>query len=257
MITNKLYDQLDIPKFYFDDLAIPFDPTWKNIGINLSGGADSAMLAYILCSIIVENNIDCKVHIVTYHRCWDKRPWQIHVSLDVYQKLVDMFPAIEFTRHVGYIPPELEWGSVGPVITDQNGKQRSGDQIIVSSYNQFLIYQENLNAIFEGTSRNPDIEFEGRMPTREKAPEDAVLSDLVLSKDERYAFFPFRFLRKDWIVSQYLSRKILDLYSLTRSCEGEFPEIDFKNYIPGEYVPVCKRCFWCNERKWAEEKNGL
>jgi 7-cyano-7-deazaguanine synthase in queuosine biosynthesis len=257
MITNNLYKQIDIPKFYFADLAIPFDPDWKNIGINLSGGADSAMLAYILCSIIEQNKFDCEVHVITYQRCWRTRPWQIYNSAEVYQKIVELFPTIKFNRHVGYIPPELEWGAIGPVFADKSGKERSGDQIIVSSYNQFLMYQKDINAIFEGTSRNPDVEFSGRMPNREKAPEDAVLSDLVLSKDNKYALFPFRFVRKDWIVTQYKSLGLLDLYSTTRSCEGEFPELSHDNYTPGQYIPVCKTCFWCKERKWAEEKNDL
>ena len=34
-----------------DGVEIPFDRSWKNIGIALSGGADSALLAYILCEL--------------------------------------------------------------------------------------------------------------------------------------------------------------------------------------------------------------
>jgi len=29
---------------------IHFDPNWKNIGVSVSGGADSALLAYLVCS---------------------------------------------------------------------------------------------------------------------------------------------------------------------------------------------------------------
>ena len=43
---------------------IHFNADWKNIGISLSGGADSALLAYLVCSQIK----DTKVHILSHVR---------------------------------------------------------------------------------------------------------------------------------------------------------------------------------------------
>jgi hypothetical protein len=255
MKSNKLYDQIDIPIFYANELAIPFNPTWKNIAINLSGGADSALLAFILCDFISKNKLNCMVHVITYHRCWKTRPWQIDISLMVFDKIKEMFPTVEFKRHIGYIPPELEWGSIGPIHTDVTGRQRSGDQITVSSYNDYMIFQQGLEAVFEATTRNPDVNFEGKMPNREKSLDDAVLRDLVIEKDNSYIISPFRFVRKDWIVFQYKQQSAMNLYVSTRSCEGEFEDITYKNYIPGQYVPICNNCFWCKERAWAEGKN--
>jgi 7-cyano-7-deazaguanine synthase in queuosine biosynthesis len=64
-------------------------------------------------------------------------------------------------------------------------------------------------------------------------------------------YHPFRFTDKSEIVKMYSELGLTDLFEITRSCEGEIVGIDYKNYIPGQYVPVCNECFWCKEREWA------
>ena len=93
-VNNKFYDSIkdDIILKEVSNLLIPFDSKWKNIAVNLSGGADSALLTYILCTIIKENNLDTVINIITYQRCWETRPWQGHVSKQVYSWLKLEFP---------------------------------------------------------------------------------------------------------------------------------------------------------------------
>ena len=69
----------------------------------------------------------------------------------------------------------------------------------------------------------------------------------------RVASHPFRFVDKSWVVNKYKELYIIDLFELTRSCEGEFEDITYKNYTPGQYVPICGECFWCKEREWATQ----
>ena len=57
-------------------LDIPFNPKWTQIGINISGGADSASLCLLLCNLIKQNSYNCKIHVITFVRCWTTRPWQ-------------------------------------------------------------------------------------------------------------------------------------------------------------------------------------
>ena len=73
--NNSLYKNIsnDILLTTFSKLTIPFDEKWQRIGINLSGGADSALLTYLLCTIIQRNNLDTKVDVITYQRCWETR----------------------------------------------------------------------------------------------------------------------------------------------------------------------------------------
>jgi hypothetical protein len=260
--NNKIYK--DLPNTFIKEdisnLQIVFNPNWKNIAVNLSGGADSALLTYLLCHIIKKHNLTTKVNVITYQRCWTTRPWQGWWSVQVLNKLKEYFPDIINERITTYIPPELEYGESGPIIDG-----RSGDQIIVGSFNKFAAWEYNLDAVFNATSKNPENDNrEDRMDNRDGDAEDAKLEDLWAHRKGLDTVFahPFRFVQKDWIVAQYHIFDILDLYKQTRSCEGDI-ELDselkqivgsFGDYKPGMHVPTCGRCWWCYEREWAESR---
>jgi 7-cyano-7-deazaguanine synthase in queuosine biosynthesis len=53
--------------------------------------------------------------------------------------------------------------------------------------------------------------------------------------------------------------KIVDLYETTRSCEGDISDAQLSKFSPtlesyqaGQDIPICGKCFWCQERAWAE-----
>jgi len=257
--VNKVYcdsKYSHITNFKVDGLKIPFDPTWKRIGISVSGGADSALLSYLLCSIISETNSNIDVHIISHVRMWKTRPWQRYDSLRVFEWLIANFSNINFTRHENFIPPDLEYGNKGPTIVDEYGKLKSGDQIIARSYAEWILHKENLDAIFAAKSKNPsDTTITKRMPDREV---DAVdINELIFEINNKLAIHPFIYTEKDWIVKQYVNNNILNLFNLTRSCEGDFDNLDYTNYIPNQLVPECGECFWCQERNWAKRKNNV
>ena len=96
-LNNLSYEMFKIDKnnlHIIDNEHFPFKSTWKNIGVNLSGGADSACGTALLCKLITELECDTKITVITHNRCWSTRPWQLPVSLDVYNKLVEMFPKL-------------------------------------------------------------------------------------------------------------------------------------------------------------------
>lgn len=257
--VNKVYSDNNynhITKFSFDGLKIPFDPSWKNIGISVSGGADSALLSFLLCSIISKENLNINVHIVSHVRMWKTRPWQRYDSIRVFEWLKTRFPNIKFIRHENFIPPDLEYGDKGPTIRDEYGKLKSGDQIIARSYAEWILHKENLDAWFAAKTKNPrDLSITKRMPDREVF--NVELKELIFEVDNKLAIHPFIYTEKDWIVSQYVSNDILDLFNLTRSCEGDFENLNYKNYIPNQIVPECGECFWCQERDWAKRLNNV
>ena len=260
-VNNSMYQNVpkDILLSEFSNLIIPFDKNWNKIGVNLSGGADSALLTFLLCTIIDTNELDTKIDIITYQRCWETRPWQGYIAHQVYTWLTNRFPNIIQERHLCYIPPELEHGVIGPIVDG-----RSGDQIIVGSYNKFAAWQYNLDAVYNATSKNPDDLREDRMTNRDKDAEDGNITDLWMQSKKAESIFvhPFRFVKKDWIVAQYYIFNIGDLYRLTRSCEGDINHHDnvkeacshFKDYKEGMTIPICTQCWWCEERAWAERK---
>jgi hypothetical protein len=227
---------------------VEIDNSWRKIGISLSGGADSALLAYLICL-----QTDAEIHIITQVRCWKSRPWQRQNSIDVYNWLEKRFPQLHFVRHEGFIPPELEWADKGPNIIDEYGKLKSGDQIILRSHSEFIVHKENLDAWFAAVNKNPDVSFKGAIADRDKGHLPLIMEHMGIA-----ICHPFMYTMKDWIIKQYYDHNILDLLNITRSCEGDlndYPEIfgdlDYQTYTPGQHVPECGQCFWCKEREWA------
>lgn len=222
-----------------DGLDIPLEQSWKRIGVSLSGGADSALLTYLLMK-----NTKADFCLITQVRMWKTRPWQRYVAKDVVSWFREKFP--NRIDHVeGFIPPELE-EPASPLIQDEYGKMKSGNRIILRAHSEFVIHSNNLDAWYCGLTLNPTENFEGALDDR-NTPRFPVYQ-IHLGKP---AIHPFIATAKDWIMKQYMDNEIGELLEITRSCEGEFPDLDYTNYKPYQRVPVCGECFWCKEREWG------
>jgi 7-cyano-7-deazaguanine synthase in queuosine biosynthesis len=223
-------------------MELYLNSSWKKIGISLSGGADSALLAYLICS-----QTDADIHFTHQIRMWKTRPWQTHV----FQNVTNWFK-INFNNtfyiHKNLVPPELEEPNT-TLIEDEYGKLKSGNRIILRSFNEYIAHRENLDALYGGVNQNPDIKFKGALEERYKGHVKP-----YFVHDNINIIHPFVHTQKDWIIKQYYKYDIEDLLNITRSCEGEFEEINYKTYTPGQYVPTCGECFWCKEREWAIEQ---
>ena len=215
---------------------------WQKIGISLSGGADSALLAYLLCS-----NTNADIHFTTQIRMWRTRPWAEYVAENVVSWFKNNFDN-NFTHHTNLVPPEMEEPSTD-LITDEYGKKKPGNRIILRSFNEYIAHKHKLNALYAAVNKNPDIEFNGRVKERDEGHlEPHFIHDGI------DICHPFVYTKKDWIIEQYYKNNITDLLDITRSCEGEFKGLDYETYTAGDTVPECGECFWCKEREWAIEK---
>jgi hypothetical protein len=240
--------------YNIDGVEIPFELHWQGIAISVSGGADSALLAYLLCSLIPDTQT-MEVHIISHTRMWKTRPWQSWNSLYVYDWLENQFPNLRFKRHTNFIAPELEYGNIGPSLTDEYGKHASGDNIEQRAFAEYVCHIYSLNAYYNGVTRNPrNVDFQG-MKERDIEPTENNIHLRLTPHMGGHAIHPFRFIEKDWVIKQYKRLNIEDLLDKTRSCEGEFLGLDYTTYTPGQYVPVCGECFWCKEREWAIKQN--
>lgn len=226
--------RLEVILYDFDGVDIPFDPAWKNIAISLSGGCDSALLTHQLCTLVE----DTTIHIISNVRMWRTRPWQKYNSLDVFNYFVEKFPNIKFVRHENFIPPELEGVYIGP---------KMGNQIITRSYAEYVCVKEGVTAYYAGDTLNPADVTDG--------PIDRSISGTTMQPIREHlggvACQPYSTVHKDYVVSQYKKLNLWDLFNITRSCEGDFEELDYRNYKPGQQVPICGECFWCKERQWG------
>jgi hypothetical protein len=234
-------------------INIPYNNKWKNVAISVSGGADSALLAYLVCSQAKDHNVT--VHFISHKRMWKTRPWQSHDSLNVYTWFLKEFPTIKFFRHANFIAPDIEYGNMGPNLTDEYGKKVSGDNIQQRSFAEYVCFNENVDAYYNGVTRNPRLAMFNGMQERDIDPtdENGHLERMIHMGVE--VLHPFRFIDKSEVVKKYKELNIMNLFNTTRSCEGEFEGLDYTTYTAGQYVPTCGECFWCKEREWAIEQN--
>ena len=221
-------------------MDLNINPNWKRIGISLSGGADSALLAYLILK-----ETDADIYFTTQIRMWKTRPWQRYIAQDVVEWFRNNFP--NRIEHIeGFIPPELEEPNT-TFIADEYGKFKPGNRIILRAHNEWVIHTHKLDAWFAAVTKNPE-DISGGLPERNEG---------VLPLHTKHMGIdichPFVYTTKDWIVKQYYENNIKDLLNITRSCEGEFEGLDYTTYKPGQSVPICGECFWCKEREWAVE----
>lgn len=246
----------DYKSINIGEIEIPFNSNWNSIAIAVSGGADSALLAFLLCHLIHEHNAHMNVHVISNIRCWKTRPWQQTVSQTVYDWLVQKFySTIQFRRHENFVPPELEHGASGQSIVDEYGRTVSGDTLELRAFAEFVCCTHNVDAYFNAVTKNPPIDIPGRLPARDIAPTDNNQHLAITKHLGKWSCHPFRFVDKSWVIQQYKQFDIMDLLAITRSCEGEFVGINYTTYKPGQEVPVCGDCFWCKEREWGIEQN--
>jgi hypothetical protein len=261
----------DEPTFIVDGLPIFLDPTHTNISIDVSGGADSALLAYLIISELNRRKQKCVVHIITHRRLWDARPWQKKIAENVFEWLRDMSNPTTVVRHTNFIPPLLEMAEiklhwrVDPKIIEYHG-HRTGECICVDGFRDMIMSDYNIDMRYNATTMNPPIQLEGSMPSRDKTKIDKL--DLLSHRGEypcydRKETNPFIYINKAWVIKQYKDNNILDLLYTTRSCEGGdvSPSVPWQLKSPAEWDGLrpddCGECFWCAERHWAMDENNV
>mgnify|MGYP006424460839 CR=1 FL=1 len=257
---KEYYQHLDLEEH--DGIIFPLNKDWKNIAVSVSGGADSALLCYLLSKIIHDKGLDICIHLITNVRMYTTRPWQKYDSLRVYHYLKNCFPTIQYYRHENYIAPELETGNIGQIIPHK-GQLKGGDQISTFSYAMYICRTHYIDSWFAGKTLNPDKNFSGA-PADRDFYYNGDFSEILHPYKGLYVCHPFLFKDKSWIMKQYKNLNVLTLLAETRSCEGDnnsapeiFENLDFETYVPYQLVPKCKKCFWCLERQWGLDANNI
>jgi len=296
-LNNKAYNSYDnIDKNFLHDIngeLFYFNPSWKKVGVNLSGGADSACGLAILCKLITELNCNTEIVVISHVRGWINRPWQRYIFVDVFNKIKSMYPNVSMQQIKSFIPPELEAGSLGKI----DKLNAFGDVVIVSSFNIFATSEYKLEAVYNFTTLNPVKEdLKNYITENTKSVNDWMnTSDRVWSEDKldtwistrKYPpqyqlsiqkfshlynktserIFPWLLLKKDFVLNQFYKNGWEDLLNTTRSCEGDYSNLydSQSNEIIPTYIHketkliTCTEknldnpCFWCVERQWAKE----
>ena len=180
----------------------------------LSGGADSAMLLFLLLESLERN----KVHksILPLHG-WDTAR-TVAVSYDASDRIVKLlqnkFPKIQLKEQY-----------VLPYHKTEKSKNKYHDPL-----NQYLLKAKKADCIFDCSTLNPPHLILG---------EDRTNKEPDTYHNTKRIYKPLRHVDKKVIAELYHKYDLMnDLFPLTVSCIGD----DIK---------PCKRCAWCEEKYWA------
>ena len=83
-----------------------YNDNFKNIGVKLSGGADSSIVYYMLCEHNKDN--DTNIYVITIGT--PKKPWYIDGAkrvIDIVGKLTGKYP----TKHLTRMVPHIEYAT--------------------------------------------------------------------------------------------------------------------------------------------------
>lgn len=263
-------------------LPIPFDKSYKKIVLNLSGGADSSLLLYIMCKIIEHTGADTKIYPATMIRFWQEKPWLEQSARNVYDYCKERFPDIIEEHQWGILPHWAETTKVNVVddywvnILFKDVKDMANlDVLFIKDFDDYIVKKIDADAVYAGATTNPDIDIddEFNLPEfREPAPlsPDELIKVKRLYEDlwtdhkpkyqfkEHWGIDPFALITKEWVMAQYDNFGIQDLLELTRSCEGDYNGV-LKKYINDDYEtpPECGECFFCKERQWGIDNKHI
>jgi 7-cyano-7-deazaguanine synthase in queuosine biosynthesis len=199
-------------------------------GINVSGGADSALLLY-LTMMFSENPI----RILTLGNNQRYRR-NVKAATEVVERCIQLTGNTNIKHFIHY-----------------------ADVQNFEALNNMLTYHRDsweIDVMLGGMTQNPPTEvtdeFELEVTETERNP-GTERESLVKVGDKIVGFKPFVNVDKKVIAEIYKKYDIVDdLFSVTRSCEFD-PTSNFfhtrKIIDPG--MGHCGRCWWCEERKWA------
>jgi len=227
--------------FSFEDQNINFDipDRYKKIAINLSGGADSAILMYLVVKYLIKKErSNTEVNALT---CANdlKHRWNARKSADVINYILDKTQFDQFNMHYTYYRKE------------QN-------QTHVLGIPQQLFEDKKIDLVVTGLTSNPKNlalveDINGKIVNLN---ETGLSERIALSKlkpcfwtvNNTTYYTPFVNVDKRFISFLYKEFEADELLQLTRSCE-DIPDTAYYNR-DFENNP-CGKCWWCLERKWA------
>jgi len=202
----------------FDLIKLPVDPAWKVIGIQMSGGLDSTLLAYLYAFTIKKHNLNVKLKRITFN--FENKPNTFVLARQIEENIKGIL------NHDSWIDP-YEKNYV-------HKSQHSTKSVIVELYENGIV-----DHFAHGRTKNP--------PLTEVSDEN---TSRVLERDdpvpEGYSEIsePFYNITKDVLVTIYYNLGLLPLMHMTQSCDVD---------MPASQIP-CNECWWCKERQWAIDK---
>jgi|TARA_R110001606_G_scaffold397883_2_gene575565 hypothetical protein len=217
MIFNNSQQDIDFSQY------IPLN--YSKIGMKISGGADSAIVCYMLAKHVMTDRPDITIYPVT--GIADGKAYQKIFAEQVLLKITEL-TGVQFGTHYC---ATVRTDTLPNYTLDQ-------DTLVESLYSDKLIDMH-----LAGITANPtETEAPSLYNTGHMMPDDRTKTKTLRNLIDGNSFRPLHNIHKRGVSEFYTTLGVLDeLFPVTRSCE-EFTD-DFSSH--------CDNCWHCRERKWG------
>ena len=199
----------------------------NTIGIWMSGGADSSMLAYLLAKKIKEENLNIKIQPLSVRRGRPNNPIYAGNVIDWIEEELN----IKMNDHIIYFPD----------ITDKH--QREIKEFWDRDDENFR--NDLFQILYSGITCNPPVNDKTIPLNKERSRDENADRPLISENGIRYYLNPFFDINKKQLAELYKENNLLNtLFSQTYSCEGEAEDTK-------THTQHCEKCWWRQERFWA------
>lgn len=191
------------------------------IGINVSGGIDSALLLFLLMKHSRQ-----RIHAFTISS-EEKFRINSRTAVDVINRCIDLTGNFNIEHHTIY-------------------QQTQNESNLHRLPKEFLVTNK-VGMIYTGITANPPDDVCKAFNTERIEDRDYELEKPTVFEYERY-YNPFGKIHKQQVFELYKKFDLLDtLFPVTRSCE--YIKIDNSKVVATNYH--CGNCWWCQERLWG------
>lgn len=233
-----------------------FNDNWKNIGIKLSGGADSAIMYYVICDYYKDRD-DVNIYPMSLDTKF--KPWYSESAKRVIEKVTEITGKAPKKHIIQYDKRFCSPKTIRFYIEGQ-------EQMLANTFRKY-----NLQVSYNGlTSNPPEKEMlkvvkrfhkdektyqlaERRIVGRDTSRDSRNITRHSCYSDGSLIINIKPFVYKDKKITYELYKyynRLNDLYPLTYSCETRWQDYKLKKLSEHNWNH-CGYCFFCSERYYA------
>jgi len=204
-----------------NNILLKIPSNTNNIIVSMSGGIDSTLLIYLLAKYLKNNHIKKTITPLIFLPK-NKTNHFLNKNSNKILKQISKLTKFKFNNKlIKYLKNKTELTS-----------------------NDFDCFKD-VDFVIVGATKNPNIKFNDDNHRDKKRDDNKVMID-DNNKIIHKRFIPIYHLNKKDIAKIYREQNLLKtLLPLTYSCISKNIEITKNHTKP------CKRCWWCEEKKWA------
>ena len=202
------------------DIIIDLPTKFKQVGLKISGGTDSAIVAYMLAKYVSEERKDITIIPITVNH--EGKAYQEQFAKSIIKHLTDVFGNIFSEHHIEHCPEASRYDSTQKRLV------------------QSLYISKKIQCHYVGINQNPPSEVIDHWKFGPADNRD--IGNELRPTVSHKSFRPLINIDKKGVAELYNTLGVMEtLFPLTRSCE-EYTD-DFSKH--------CSTCWFCKERHWG------